>query len=108
MDDGRRRERGRDLETRGIVAHTSGPSACHPLDRSATLLLMHGAREDLAISDAALALLQLYLPEAESLCVCCSCAALCTVWWMASAVHGCACSTHALLAVSSAEDQCSR
>ncbi len=32
-----------DLETRGEYAYTSDPSACHPLDRSATLLLTHGA-----------------------------------------------------------------
>jgi hypothetical protein len=78
-----------DLETKGREAHTSDASACHPLDRSATLLLTHGARADFAISVVGLALLQLCVPEAESLCVCCSCAALCAVWWMASVVHGC-------------------
>ena len=68
-----------DLKTRGVHAHTSGPSACHPLDRSATLLLTHGARADFAISIAGLANHQFCVPEAESLCVCCSCAALCAV-----------------------------
>ncbi len=65
-------------------AHTSATSACHPLGRSATLLVMHGAREDFAISLAGLANHQFCVPEAESLCVCCSCAALCAVWWLGS------------------------
>ena len=43
-----------DLETRAQHAHTRGPSVCHLLDRSATLLRMHGAREEFAISVAAL------------------------------------------------------
>ncbi len=58
MDDGRRRERGMDLKTRGEYTHTRGPSACHPLDRSATLLLTHGTRADFSISIAGLGLLQ--------------------------------------------------
>lgn len=97
-----------DLETSGEHAHTRGGSACRQPDRSATPLMMHGSSKELAISAAGLALLQLCVPEAESRCVCCSCAALCTVWWMAVAAHGCACSTRALSAVSSAEEHCSR
>ena len=94
-DDGRTCEGGMDLETREEHAHTRDESACHPLDRSATLLRMHGAREEFAISVAALGNGDACMENLLTACVCCSCAALCAVACMGSSVYACACSTHA-------------
>ena len=85
-----------DLKTRGEHAHTSGPSACHPLGRSATIYTMHGARADFAISRAALVLQQFCVYVARSSRVCCSCAALCARALMACLLFSCVCSIRAL------------
>ncbi len=97
-----------DLKTRGEHAHTSGPSTCHPLDRSATLLMMHGARADFAISIAGLGNGDACMEILLTACVCYSCAAWCVCALMACLLYSYVCSTRALLEVSSAEEHCSR
>ena len=97
-----------DLFTRGQHAHTSSASACRPLDRSAKLLMTHGARRGFGISLAWLGNCNACMEILLTLCVCCLCDALCAVRCMGCSAYACACSTRALSAVSSAEERCSR
>ena len=82
MDDGRRREGGMDLKTRGEHAHTGDESACHPRDRSATTHTESGEGEEISILHATLVLVQFCVYMADVWCVCCSCVVLCAVRWL--------------------------
>ena len=86
-DDGRTCGRGMDLETRAQHAHTSDASACHPHDRSATLLRMHGAGEQMGVLPAVLGNDNACMEIVLTPCVCFSCAAACAVWCAGCAVH---------------------
>jgi len=70
-----------ELETRGEHAHTRDESACHPLDRSATLHAQHGAGERIGVLPAMLGNGDACVEIPLTPCVCCSCAVACVVWW---------------------------
>ena len=89
------------------TTHTRGNNqhAAHQTGQQRDMTL-RGARAAFALSVAWLANRQFWLPGAESLCVCCSCAALCAVRRMGCSAYACACSTRALSAVISAAEPC--
>ena len=89
--------------------HTRGTNqhAAHQTGQQHDIAL-HGARGVFAISLAWLVLLQFCVYIAESLYVCCSCAALCVRALMVRLLYSCVCSTRAPSEVSSAVERCSR